>query len=105
MTYNDVSKVVLVAAHPKETAEKVEKFLESKDLKVQALLDPLPQQSLDAVGVKAPTMCVIIDAQGVLRYRGPVKLPKTAQLPVEDALKAVVKNQPVASAEITTCAG
>jgi hypothetical protein len=41
----------------------------------------------------------------MLRYRGPLKLVKTGQMPAADALKAVVKNQPVERAEITTCAG
>lgn len=88
--------VTAIDASAGETAARVAAFAREKGLSLPILMDA-PGQTADLFGVKVTTTTVVIDGQGLLRYRG--QLLEGDQMPARDALKAVLGGQPVARQE------
>jgi len=79
-------------ASANESASKVTAFLKKNNLSLPMLLDPAAR-SADVFGVKVTTTTVVIDATGILRYRG--RFGRAGESPAEDALKAVLAGSEV----------
>jgi peroxiredoxin len=88
--------VVLIDASTGETPERVSAFAKKTGLTMPILMDN-GGKSVDLFGVRATTTTLVIDAKGVLRYRG--QFGQGQDEPAAAALKAVLAGETVAQAE------
>ncbi|MBM3875375.1 MAG: TlpA family protein disulfide reductase [Verrucomicrobia bacterium] len=86
-TYGNKVAFHVLDASANEPASKVTAFLKQKNLAMPVLLDSTGR-SADVFGVKLTTTTVVIDANGVLRYRG--RFGRAGESPAEDAVKSVL---------------
>jgi peroxiredoxin len=94
--YNGQAVVAAIDASAGETAGGVAAFARKKGLSLPILIDA-PGKAADLFGVKVTTTTVVIDGQGVLRYRG--QFLAGDRMSAGDALKAVLAGEPVARKE------
>lgn len=94
--YKGQAVVAAIDASAGETAAAVGAFAKKKGLSLPILMDA-PGKVADLFGVKVTTTTVLIDGQGILRYRG--RLLEEEQFLAGDALKAVLVGEPVARKE------
>lgn len=94
--HKDQAVVAAIDASAGETAAGVAAFAKKKGLSLPILMDA-PGKAADLFGVKLTTTTVVIDGQGVLRYRG--QFLDGDQMLAGDALKAVLAGQPVTRKE------
>jgi peroxiredoxin len=90
--YKTQAVVAAIDASAGETASGVAAFAKKKGLSLPILLDA-PGKAADLFGVQVTTTTVVIDGQGVLRYRG--QFVQGDQMLAGDALKAVLAGEPV----------
>jgi peroxiredoxin len=91
--YQGRAAVFAVDAAAEDTPEKVAAFFEAKGVKLPVVLDH-DGKVADLFGVKVTTTTLVIDAKGVLRYRG--QFGRGSDAYAEDALKAVLAGEEVA---------
>ena len=72
-TYKGQVAVVALDASDGESIEGIREFKREKKLKLPVVLDPTGHTA-DLLGTKVTTTTVVIDAKGVLRYRGQFKV-------------------------------
>jgi peroxiredoxin len=92
----DQAVVAAIDASAGETAAGVAAFATKKGLSLPILMDA-PGKAADLFGVKVTTTTVVIDGQGILRYRG--QFQEGDQMLAGDALKAVLAGEPIARKE------
>jgi peroxiredoxin len=90
--YRGQAAVAALDASAGDTPERVQAFVKEKGLSVPILMDA-PGRTADLFGVGVTTTTVIIDADGVLRYRG--QFAHGQETYAEDALKAVLAGKAV----------
>lgn len=95
-SYKDKAAVFALAVNRGETAQTVQAFLEKHELALPVVLETTGT-SVDLLGVACTTTTVVLDGQGVLRYRGRFTLGQVAS--TENALKAVLEGKAVERAE------
>lgn len=88
--------VVLIDASAGETPERVSEFAKKTGLTLPILLDN-GGKSVDLFGIHATTTTLVIDAKGILRYRGQFK--QAEQEPAVRALQAVLDGKEVPQKE------
>jgi peroxiredoxin len=88
--------VAAIDASAGETVAGVAAFARKKGLSLPILMDA-PGKAADLFGVKLTTTTVVIDGQGILRYRG--QFVDGDQMLAGDALKAVLAGEPIARKE------
>jgi len=67
----DRAAIVLVASGAEETPENVRQAKDDAKLRLRVLLDT-DSQAAKALGVRVTPTALLLDAEGVLRYRGPI---------------------------------
>jgi peroxiredoxin len=92
----DQAVVAAIDASAGETVAGVAAFAKRTGLSLPILMDA-PGKAADLFGVKATTTTVVIDGQGILRYRG--QFLDADQMLARDALQAVLAGGPVARKE------
>jgi len=92
----ETAAVVLIDASAGETPEGVTSFAETTDLSLPILLDK-GGKTVDLFGVRATTTTLVIDANGILRYRG--QFGQSPQEPAVAALKALLGGKEVPQKE------
>jgi thiol-disulfide isomerase/thioredoxin len=90
--HKDQAVVAAIDASAGETAAGVAAFARQRGISLPILMDA-PGKAADLFGVQKTTTTVVIDGQGVLRYRG--QFVEGDQMPAADALKAVLAGEPV----------
>lgn len=90
------ASVVLIDASAGETPERVSDFAKKTGLTLPILLDH-GGKSVDLFGIHATTTTLVIDAKGILRYRGQFK--QGEHEPAVAALKAVLDGKEVTQKE------
>ena len=88
--------VVAVDASAGETADGIRAFAKEKGLTVPILMD-VEGKTADLFGVRVTTTTLVIDKDGVLRYRG--QFAHREQPYAEDALKSVLAGKEVRERE------
>jgi peroxiredoxin len=94
--HKDQAVVAAIDASAGETAAGVAAFARQRGLSLPILMDA-PGKAADLFGVKVTTTTVVIDGQGILRYRG--QFLDGDQMLARDALKAVLAGEPIARPE------
>ena len=94
--HKDQAVVAAIDASAGETAAGVAAFAKKTGLSLPILLDA-PGKAADLFGVKVTTTTVVIDGQGILRYRG--QFLDREQMLAGDALKAMLAGEPVTRKE------
>jgi len=95
-TYAEDAAVFAIDANAGgETPAQVTAFLKQKGLTFTVVMDGAGKVA-NLFGVAATTTTLVIDKDGVLRYRGKFDDPKARGTYTEDAVKAIVAGQPVA---------
>lgn len=94
--HKDQAVVAAIDASAGETAAGVAAFARKRGLSLPILMDT-PGKAADLFGVKLTTTTVVIDGQGILRYRG--QFLDGDQMLAGDALKAVLAGEPVTRKE------
>jgi thiol-disulfide isomerase/thioredoxin len=94
--YKGQAVVAAVDASAGEEAADVAAFAKQKGLSLPILMDALGKAA-DLFGVKVTTTTVLVDGQGILRYRG--RLLDGDQMHAGDALKSLLAGEPVARKE------
>jgi cytochrome c biogenesis protein CcmG, thiol:disulfide interchange protein DsbE len=94
--YKGQAVVAAIDASTGETAEAVAAFAKEKGLSLPILIDS-PGKAADLFGVKVTTTTVLVDSQGILRYRG--QLLEGDQTHAGDALKSLLAGDPIARKE------
>jgi peroxiredoxin len=94
--HKDQAVVAAMDASAGETAAGVAAFAKKRRLSLPILMDA-PGRAADLFGVKVTTTTVVIDGQGILRYRG--QFLDGDQMLARDALKAVLAGEPVSRQE------
>jgi peroxiredoxin len=94
--HKDQAVVAAIDASAGETAAGVAAFAKKRGLSLPILMDA-PGKAADLFGVKVTTTTVVIDGQGILRYRG--QFLEGDQMLAGDALNAVLVGEPVTRKE------
>ena len=94
--HKDQAVVAAIDASAGETAAEVTAFASKRGLSLPILMDA-PGKAADLFGVTVTTTTVVIDGQGILRYRG--QFIAEDQMLAQNALKAVLEGKPVAVKE------
>jgi peroxiredoxin len=92
----DQAVVTAIDASAGETAAGVAAFARQRGLSLPILMDA-PGKAADLFGVQQTTTTVVIDGQGILRYRG--QFQDGDQMLAADALKAVLAGEPIVRKE------
>lgn len=90
--FKDRATTCFLDANVGETAEKVKAALDKKKLRISVLLDAAGK-SVEAFGLNCTTTALLIDASGVLRYRG--RFDQGVEKYAEDALTSVLEGREV----------
>jgi peroxiredoxin len=90
--YKDQAVVAALDASAGETTAAVTAFAKKTRLTLPILMDA-PGKAADLFGVKVTTTTIMIDGQGILRYRG--QFLEGDQMRAKDALQAVLAGRPV----------
>lgn len=100
----DKVAVVLVASGAEETPETVRAALDTAKLRVPVLLDT-ERKAAGVLGVRVTPTAFLVDAEGVLRYRGPIDDDRRARSRdarelLRPAIDAVLAGKPVESGDV-----
>jgi peroxiredoxin len=96
--HKDQAVVAAIDASAGETVAGVATFAKKRGLSLPILMDA-PGKVADLFGARVTTTTVVIDGQGILRYRG--QFLDGDQMLAGDALKAVLAGKPVSRKETT----
>jgi len=100
----DRAAVVLVASGADETPENVRQVKDEAKLRLRVLLDT-ESKAAKALGVRVTPTALLLDAEGVLRYRGPIDDDRRARSRdarelLRPAVEAVLAGKPVENGDI-----
>lgn len=95
--YKDKAVIAALSVNRGETAQSGTAFVQKKGMSFPVVYDA-SGKATGTFGAKSTTLVVLIDADGVLRYRGPLK--QNGINYTEDALKSVLAGKVVENKEV-----